>query len=231
MRVDTGMSLNHRVRILIRDWRVHQVVPHLATVETDRRFFFFSHEQEILRLSDTRQYRILARKILHSDDARVPLAVDDDRMNQVHVGRRVGDDGSLIYLPVAVEVLRALFEDADGDAVQVEVGQLTVGVGAEVASIVGSEDEDVHELGVVGVVDAIGEGFACDDRVDDRWRVVVDLSSESRVAVAVQDSWDVIAVIYFDEFAAQRVAVAMLEEYEFTGVIRFRGRKKRRAEV
>ena len=36
----------------------------------------------------------------------------------------------------------------------------------------------------------------------------------------MQDAWDVVAVVDADELAAERVAVAVLKEYLFAGVLR-----------
>ena len=135
----------------------------------------------------------------------------------------VGDDRTLGDLPDAVERASAVLEDADGDTVEVEVGQLPVGLGAEADAAVVAESEEVHQLGVVGVVDPVGELPLLDRVVYHGPGVVAAvLAHDGRVDMAVEDTGDVVAVVDGDELAAERVAVTVLEEDLLAGVVALR---------
>ena len=79
----------------------------------------------------------------------------------------VGDDASLRYLPIAVLPLTAKFVNADADAVEVEVCELSVRLVAQVDAAIDAEGEEVHELGVVRVVYPVGKRLAAHHSIDD----------------------------------------------------------------
>ena len=112
-----------------------------------------------------------------------------------------------------LNVLSPELVDADGDAVEVEIRHLAVGGRAQVGPAVGAECENVHDLGVVGVVDAVSERLLGDHRVDDASTVpAVDHSAIGWIDMAVQETRDVVAVVDPHELAAQWIAVTVLDE-------------------
>ena len=148
----------------------------------------------------------------------MPLALDDDRVDFVGRGADVGDDGALGDLPVAVEGVVAELVDADGHAVEVEVGELPVSRRAEVGAAVGAEGEQVDELRIIRVVDDEGERLSGDDRIDDGLAVLpADAALHAGVDVAVQDAGHVVAVVDPHEHAAQGIAVAVLDGDQLAG--------------
>ena len=125
----------------------------------------------------------------------------------------IGNDAALGDLPVAVESAVAAFMDADSHTVQIEIGQLAVGGRAQIDAAVHAKGKDIHQLGVVRMVDGVGKSLAVDDGVYHR---TAETSGKDAlvggVYMTVQDARDVIAAVYTDELAAQGIAVAVFKE-------------------
>ena len=148
-------------------------------------------------------------------------AFDEDGMNVLYALANIGDDASLGNLPVAVLPVAACLVYADVDAVEVEVGQLSVALFAEIDAAVVAETEDVHEHGVVGVVNPIGVGLLSDYSIDDiGMESPPELPHVGGIGMAVKDARHIGAVVNSNELAAQRITVTMLEENLFDVVLR-----------
>lgn len=217
--IDAGDGLDEGVRIGAGDGDVGDVVAHAAAEEGDGEFLVAADEEEILGLAEGGESAVAAGEGFDIDEGGVALAFDDDGVNFLLFCAGIGDDGALGDLPIAVESAVAKLVNADCDAIEVEIGELSVGGGAEVNTAVGAEGEEIHEHGVVGVIDRVSEGGSFDDGIDDGAAVAaLDEALVGGIDVAVEDARDVVAVIDADEFAAEGVAVAMFEEDLLAGV-------------
>ena len=147
-------------------------------------------------------------------------AFNHEGVDIFHACSRIGNDGSLRNHPIAVFQVAPVFINAYVHAVQVEVGQLSVGFTSQIDSAVNAEGEHVDQLGVVGMVDKIGIGVAGHDGVDN---VFVERASEfthiGRVHVAVENARDVVAAVDGDKLSAEWVAVAVFTQDLFAKVL------------
>ena len=150
----------------------------------------------------------------------VSLAFDDDGVKVRSRFAGVCDDGTLGDLPVAILGTVALLVNTDGNTVEIEVGELAVGRFPKEDTAVGSKGEKVHQLCIVGMVDGVRKSFLGDDCIDERWAVLAaDVTLNRRIDVTVEDARYIVTVIYADELAAERVAVAVFEDHQCTGLL------------
>ena len=77
-------------------------------------------------------------------------AFDEDGMDVLYALSDVGDDASLSNLPIAVLPIAACLVDAYGDAVEVEVGQLSVTLSPEI-------DAAISEKAVGWTIERMGK--------------------------------------------------------------------------
>lgn len=148
------------------------------------------------------------------------LAFDDDGVDVFHRGTGIGDDGALGNLPVSIEGVVAELVDADGDAIEIEIGKLAIGGWAEVNPAISAEGEEVHEDGVVGVVDGEGEGARGDYGVNNATAVATfDEALVGWVHMAMEDPRNVIAMVDANELTAERIAIAVLKEDLLAGEV------------
>ena len=130
------------------------------------------------------------------------------------VGRDTGYYGALCHLPDAVESRGAILEHPYADLVKVEICKLTVGIGAEIYSAISGKGEDIHNLGVIGMVNPVCVGSLVHDIVvDDIGIIALKLTHDRRIDMAVEDTRDIVAIVNCYETAADGVPVTVLEQY------------------
>src|SRR5690606_4017697 len=126
--------------------------------------------------------------------------------------------GALGNLPVPVLGIGTEFVDSNGHAIEVEIGELAVAFRSQADPAPGGKGEQVHELRVVGVVDAEGKGSVGDHRVNHRFGIVIaNFPHDGRIHVAMEETRNVIAIINADELAAERIAIAVLNQNKLAG--------------
>src|SRR5687767_6807541 len=131
----------------------------------------------------------------------------------------IGDDGALCDLPIAVESVIADFVNADRDAIEIKVGELTVSRGAEINAAIRAEGEEVHEDSVIRVIDRECEAGRGNDSIDHALaEAPAEITLVRRIHVAMKDAGYVVAVIDADKFSTERIAVTMFEKNLFAGM-------------
>ena len=127
----------------------------------------------------------------------------EDGMDVLYALADIGDDASLSNLPVSVLPVGASLIDADIDTVEVEVGQLSVALFAEINAAVVAKGEDIHQHSVVRIIDPIGVGLLSNNCIDD---ICLERSSElphiGWIDVAVQYARHIGAMADGNELAA-----------------------------
>ena len=147
------------------------------------------------------------------------LAFDNYWVDVLQVAR-IGDDGTLRDHPITIEGAIADLVDADSYAIEIETGKLAVSGRAEIHSAVGTECEQVHKDGIVGVINGKRKGARSNHGVDDSLAVATfDEALVGRIDVTVEDARNVVAVIDANKFSTQRVAVTMLEKDLLTRLV------------
>ncbi len=143
----------------------------------------------------------------------MPFAFDDNGVDVFDPGAGIGNDGALGNLPVAIEGAVASFVKPHRHAVKIEIGQLAVCRRPQVDPAVNAKCKQVYQLGVVGVVNPVGVGFAGEHRIDHRTAVLaVNESTIGGIDMAVKNAGDVIAIVDVDESSAEGIAVAMFDK-------------------
>ena len=137
--IDATGGVNDGGFVLEGDGMVGDVVTHAATGEADGEFFIAADQQEILRLVERGERTVGAGKSFNVGESGVPLPFNDDWMNVFDFRAGVGDDGALSDLPIAIEGAVANFVNADRNAIEIEVGKLSVSGGAEINAAVSAE--------------------------------------------------------------------------------------------
>ena len=164
--IHTGDSLDTRIRILNRNRRIGSIVTHATTIKSDSQQLITPHKQKIIGKAIGRKRPVGPRKSLDIADGRVPLTLDDNRMNTLGTTLHIGNYRALRNLPISIKRRSALFVDAHTHAVEVEIRQLSVAVSAEKNATVSTEGKYIYHLGIVRVVDGVRKCGLCNNRVD-----------------------------------------------------------------
>ena len=150
----------------------------------------------------------------------MPLTTNYDGVDGISRALDVGDNRALRYLPITVECTTANLTNADCYTIEIEVGQLAIGMLSEIDSTVNSKCKDVHHLGIIGMVDCIGIGAASNHRINNLTRESATKQTHiGRIDVTMQDARDIVAEIDANKLATQRITIAMLKENLLSDII------------